>query len=695
MSRPSCFNILAGIVLASLLAATANARMFVVRLDGTGDFPTIQAGLANLTFDSAGYSDTLIVEPGDYDEDLVVDPRGFFRCWILCPGGPQKTQVRSFRGPAPDSSFSSGTRLTISGLGIRGGFEFGHPRIGLVLDRCLFLGDVTLPRFRGAVGSMVVSCEFRGRFHVEGQSTAIRGCRFIGHTAEFFLLSDFPMTVEDCVFEGGTDTAAVVRSYDVDCVSFSGCVFRNVGTGLVVQGGLGGIKACGATVANCRFEDVSGAAIHLTRSGEPRPFWSRIGGCSFTRCGSAITGSSEHLLRLYMSADTLIDCRGVGIDAYVVEADLQDLLLQNGGAAGIVLKGRGSIAVSGCTITGGAGDALLLTHGESGDGSTIVRGNTIALNGGAGVRLACNAEIATRQSLEIESNLVAGNDEGGILVDVPHDGRIRFNDAWMNRGGDYSHAIDLTLNLSVDPQFCDALAGDFHVTSSSPCAPSGPYGPIGALGVGCDVMTASLEVQNQPINRRSNTPVEAAIFGHWLFDARRIDLSTVRLGGAVPSLRGNGKTATQVTDVNQDGLPDLLLSFNARDLTFVGGEVALEGRTFDNTPFRGSDAVEVRGTAFKAELESATAKSPTRLALSVLKTRGGMTLLLELPSSEPAKIEVFDVGGRRLSSMELPALGPGHHRLSFGERLPSGLYLARLRQGAAAVVARAVVLRLP
>jgi hypothetical protein len=287
----------------------------------------------------------------------------------------------------------------------------------------------------------------------------------------------------------------------------------------------------------------------------------------------------------------------------------------------------------------------------------------------------------------------------GPAVNIPTDPRyyappalVHHNDVWMGNGDPYQGNVNVSDNLTIDPQFCDVVASDFHVAASSPCAPSSPYGQIGALGVGCSVMTVPVDVQSHQINLRSNAPVEAAILGHRLFDPHRVDPSTVRLAGAAPSPRGSGGTFTKLEDVNGDGIADLLLAFDSRDLRPDGAVAILEGRTVDGASFRGSDSVEVAGTSLRASLEAAT-DFPTHLALAVPPTHGYMTLLLALASREKSTVEVFDITGRRVVSRDVSALGPGHHRVQLQERLASGLYLLRARQGTEAVVVRAIVLR--
>ena len=94
---------------------------------------------------------------------------------------------------------------------------------------------------------------------------------------------------------------------------------------------------------------------------------------------------------------------------------------------------------------------------------------------------------------------------------------------------------------------------------------------------------------------------------------------------------------------------------------------------------------------------------PAMAALSGLQVRcagrnpspGGLTLSFSLLDDSPATLEVFDVGGRRVESREVGALGAGTHVASFASAraLPAGVYAVRLSQGARQAFARAVVVR--
>jgi hypothetical protein len=63
-------------------------------------------------------------------------------------------------------------------------------------------------------------------------------------------------------------------------------------------------------------------------------------------------------------------------------------------------------------------------------------------------------------------------------------------------------------------------------------------------------------------------------------------------------------------------------------------------------------------------------------------------------SDEPATVELLDVGGRRIVSRSVGALGAGSHEIDLaeGQRLRPGVYLVKLSAGAESRVMRVVVL---
>ena len=72
-----------------------------------------------------------------------------------------------------------------------------------------------------------------------------------------------------------------------------------------------------------------------------------------------------------------------------------------------------------------------------------------------------------------------------------------------------------------------------------------------------------------------------------------------------------------------------------------------------------------------------------------------LNVVFVLPTAAPARLELLDVGGRRVSEREVGALGAGRHTLDLGagQNLAPGLYLVRLMQGANVRVTRVAALQ--
>ena len=89
--------------------------------------------------------------------------------------------------------------------------------------------------------------------------------------------------------------------------------------------------------------------------------------------------------------------------------------------------------------------------------------------------------------------------------------------------------------------------------------------------------------------------------------------------------------------------------------------------------------------------------SASRLELAGPRPNPGRASALRvqftLPTSEPARLELYDLSGRRLRDQDVGALGAGTHTVSLaaGGRVAPGLYLVRLTQAGASRISRAVV----
>jgi galactose oxidase-like protein len=103
-----------------------------------------------------------------------------------------------------------------------------------------------------------------------------------------------------------------------------------------------------------------------------------------------------------------------------------------------------------------------------------------------------------------------------------------------------------------------------------------------------------------------------------------------------------------------------------------------------------------RGTPWPASEVWVTVPQRATLALAGARPNPAVDapmVVFSLASDSPARLELFDLAGRRLATREVGALGAGEHQLRIGESLAPGLYVARLAQQGKVVTARFAVAR--
>jgi len=160
------------------------------------------------------------------------------------------------------------------------------------------------------------------------------------------------------------------------------------------------------------------------------------------------------------------------------------------GGGGAIGGGPGAV-VRHSVFTGNAADLFGggLSYQSAATGE--IAGNTIAFNSGGLGAGGCYLGLS---SPAVTANIIASNTGGATFGNGLHANAatpaLTCNDAWNNAGGNYSGLADPTGtggNISLDPKFCEAAAGNYAIDAASPCAPahSGGCGLIGALGVAC------------------------------------------------------------------------------------------------------------------------------------------------------------------------------------------------------------------
>jgi hypothetical protein len=190
--------------------------------------------------------------------------------------------------------------------------------------------------------------------------------------------------------------------------------------------------------------------------------------------------------------------------------------------------------------------------------------------------------------------------------------------------------------------------------------------------------------------------IQAAILGSGAFSVDSILTETITLAGAHAFDAGPHSGLGELRDVNGDRFEDLLLRFRAESLQVAPRDTSL--RLWGRTPhfsIRGIAVLEKpplgRGRA------SATGFTPTDGVLSLTSVNPSLSTLrlrFSLASASPARIDVYDVAGRRVADRELTGLGPGEHRIEMDPgQLRPGLYLIRLRQDDRQALARGLLIQ--
>ena len=95
---------------------------------------------------------------------------------------------------------------------------------------------------------------------------------------------------------------------------------------------------------------------------------------------------------------------------------------------------------------------------------------------------------------------------------------------------------------------------------------------VGYLGVGLVIMPGS--APSSPVSLKKSGTMPVAILSSATFDARLVNLASVRLGDETgsdtPVATQKGKYITRVEDVNKDGRPDLVVTFSVPELIANG-----------------------------------------------------------------------------------------------------------------------------
>ncbi|GJM43807.1 MAG: hypothetical protein DHS20C21_06490 [Gemmatimonadota bacterium] len=276
--------------------------------------------------------------------------------------------------------------------------------------------------------------------------------------------------LNDCVIEGNGQGVDVNRAN----LSMFDTTVRNQDGSLI---GISGIKATSVDLVldGCTFESNTGGRV---------VFCQDVGGNSRATVQSCRFVDNEGGKVLFLNGQDPVVVQDNWFEGNIVPGNITGFCLTVAGSKGSVER---NTFVNNEQFDAGAG--VLAVIGSADLGSVNIVSNTISGTLTPPGSAAAGVVLLSSSAHEFYSNIVAGC-RGGPAVFLgsgqfnPTDG---CNVLWDNDSGNFDTYTPQPTDVTADPQFCNAAAGDFTVSSQSPCVAGGVpgCGLIGAWDVGC------------------------------------------------------------------------------------------------------------------------------------------------------------------------------------------------------------------
>lgn len=484
------------LLLPVLLSLPASAATWRILPGGTGDAPTIQAGIG-----MAAVGDTIELGAGTYtgpgNREIDFGGKEVVVRSELGESGASSTVIDA-EGLGRGFRFHSGENLLARLEGIRitrgyadslGGGVLVENGSMVVMNRCIVDSCVAAFRgggigFQGGGYGELYRCEFAWNHAGEN-----------GGGVDCFESSP---VLDHCDIHhnsAGDHTGGVVCH--TSSAGLTGCTITDNTCGQR-GGGLSIWDLSSPMLTDCVISSNSagsrGGGVHIQNS-MALIFTTVIDSNSSGERGGGVsirTGSQAHIGACRIRDNESVEDGG-GIDCY--ESDLTligcEVARNHAGLSGGGLLGhQASMKIRECAIfanraeeRGGGlscwvGAAPVVTK-------TLFDRNSAGGGGGA-------LHFRGSSILAVDRGILSNSSEGEAVSCEDGTGSIALTctDIHGNAGGDWTGCIagqaGTNGNFSEDPLFCDALSGDYALCADSPCAAPPECGPVGPFGIGCD-----------------------------------------------------------------------------------------------------------------------------------------------------------------------------------------------------------------
>ncbi len=627
-----------------------SAKTWYIKPDGTGDAPTIQAGI-----DSAGVGDTVLVACGTYYEHDIVIKSGMHLTSEMelaeCVTIDAQQQGRVFYCDHVDDTGIVGFTVT-GGLGDHGGgmyCGYSSPRLAY----CVFSGNSAT-----IVGGGLRCMDY--------SSPLIANCTFTDNSAQ----------------NGGGG----IGCFNHSSPTLLSCTFANNVAISFDGGGMSCWVDCSPTLDACTFSgNLAG------RSGGGMDLWTSradLSGCTFAGNAAAYAGGGMHCINT--SSPSIVNCTFTDNSA-------------GGGGGGLYCRYGSSPVLENTIITFSTQGEAISCFDDLSD-PILVCSNAYGNAGGDWV--GCVAGQNGINGNFSADPLFCDPANGDFTLDVASPclpGNHPYGEDCGLIGALSQGCGMLTVFLDIKPRSCPNPLNvkSFDTPARNGKPKKGGVLPVAILGTGefdvTDIDVSTLLLEGVAPIRLSLEDVATPVSGGELNDGTNLDPRSSK--DFATSGANNGDC--ECTTAGPDGYMDLTLKFQKSEIVTALGSVVtgdvipltLTGELLDGTPFESMDCVTIVGghaepPDFKESCE-VVLKPATPNPFNPL-TR----ISYVLPREDFVMLSIYDVAGRMVEQLVGEIQPAGNHVVEWdASRHPSGIYFYRLTAGNRTLTKKMVLIK--